>query len=86
MRLESSRGRGTVVSETTIVMAPSAALAEWAPYQVILVELEEGFTLMSNIVGETRAAIVTWCRSHSSSRARDVPSRSSKSFSRTIGR
>ncbi len=44
-------GRGTVRTFTIIRRAVSAAFEPDAPYVVALVELEEGPTLMSNIVG-----------------------------------
>ena len=44
-------GRGTVKTFTIIRRAVSAAFEPDAPYVVALVELEEGPTLMSNIIG-----------------------------------
>lgn len=43
-------GRGKVISYTTIHRAPSKAYMEDAPYVVAIIRLEEGPTMMSNIV------------------------------------
>ncbi|MCY4212826.1 MAG: Zn-ribbon domain-containing OB-fold protein [Gammaproteobacteria bacterium] len=50
-------GRGTVRTFTIIRRAVSAAFEPDAPYVVALVELEEGPTLMSNIVGCAPASV-----------------------------
>ena len=50
-------GRGTVRTFTIIRRAVSAAFEPDAPYVVALVELEEGPTLMSNIVGCDPASV-----------------------------
>ena len=50
-------GRGTVQTFTIIRRAVSAAFEPDAPYVVALVELEEGPTLMSNIIGCDPASV-----------------------------
>ena len=50
-------GRGTVKTFTIIRRAVSAAFEPDAPYVVALVELEEGPTLMSNIIGRDPASV-----------------------------
>ncbi|MEN6616880.1 MAG: Zn-ribbon domain-containing OB-fold protein, partial [Syntrophorhabdus sp.] len=45
-----SSGRGTVYS-VTICHVPAAGFKDVAPYNLVLVELEEGPRMMSNIVG-----------------------------------
>ena len=50
-------GRGTVKTYTIIRRAVSAAFEPDAPYVVALVELEEGPTLMSNIIGCDPASV-----------------------------
>jgi uncharacterized protein len=44
-------GRGTVASYTIVTRAVSDAYAADAPYVVALIELEEGPTMMSNVIG-----------------------------------
>jgi len=55
--LEASSGRGSVMGETTVVRAAGGAFADWAPYQVVMVRLEEGFQMISNLVGLGAAEI-----------------------------
>ena len=50
-------GRGTVKTFTIIRRAVSAAFEPDAPYVVALVELQEGPTLMSNIIGCDPASV-----------------------------
>ena len=50
-------GRGTVKTFTIIRRAVSAAFEPDVPYVVALVELEEGPTLMSNIIGCDPASV-----------------------------
>jgi uncharacterized OB-fold protein len=50
-------GRGRVKTFTVIRRAVSAAYEPDVPYVVALVELEEGPTLMSNVVGPTAQAV-----------------------------
>ena len=51
-------GRGMVKTFTIIRRAVSAAFEPDAPYVVALVELEEGPTLMSNVVGCDPASVI----------------------------
>jgi hypothetical protein len=51
LRWVRASGRGTLKSFTIVRRAVSRAYAAEAPYVVALVELEEGPTMMSNIVG-----------------------------------
>ena len=49
-----SSGNGTIASFTEVLRAPTAAFKEMAPYVIALVDLDEGFRLMVNIVeGDT---------------------------------
>ena len=53
-----SAGKGTVYSYTVVHRAPSAAFSKSAPYVLVIVQLNEGPRMMSNIVdcdpGEVR--------------------------------
>lgn len=46
-----SRGEGTVHAVTLVYRAPSAAFKADLPYAVALVDVDEGFRMMANIVG-----------------------------------
>jgi uncharacterized protein len=46
-----SAGRGTVHSFTVVQRAPSAAFREDVPYVLALVDLDEGFRMMMNVLG-----------------------------------
>ncbi len=46
-----SEGRGTVHAVTVVYRPPSAAFNLDVPYAVALVDLDEGFRMMANIVG-----------------------------------
>jgi uncharacterized OB-fold protein len=50
---EPSSGRGTVYSATVVHRAPFPGLA--TPYQVAIVDLEEGWSMLSNIVDSPEA-------------------------------
>jgi uncharacterized protein len=50
MKWVRSSGRGKVVSYTSIYRAPSKAYMEETPYVLAIIQLEEGPTMMSNIV------------------------------------
>lgn len=52
-----SRGRGVVYSHTTVQRAPSAAFRARVPYVIALVDLDEGFRLMLNVVDCAPAAV-----------------------------
>jgi len=46
-----SRGEGTVYAVTVVYRAPSPAFRADVPYAVALVDLDEGFRMLANIVG-----------------------------------
>lgn len=46
-----SRGNGTIYASTTVRRAPAAEFASCLPYVVALVDLDEGFRMMSNVIG-----------------------------------
>lgn len=46
-----SAGHGTIASYTQVMRAPTSAFKELAPYVIALVDLDEGFRMMVNIVG-----------------------------------
>jgi uncharacterized OB-fold protein len=46
-----SKGLGTVYTFTVVMQSRHPAFAELAPYAVAYVDLDEGFRMMSNIVG-----------------------------------
>ena len=52
-RLEwrASRGLGTVHAVTVVYRAPTAAFRAEVPYAIALVDLDEGFRMMANVVG-----------------------------------
>ncbi|HVM78267.1 MAG TPA: OB-fold domain-containing protein [Stellaceae bacterium] len=45
---EVSAGRGTVYSVTTVARAPTPEFAALAPYAIALVDLDEGFRMMTH--------------------------------------
>ena len=45
-----SKGHGRIASFTEVQRAPTAAFKEMAPYVIALVDLDEGFRMMVNIV------------------------------------
>jgi len=47
-RWEVSAGRGTVYSLTTVARAPTPEFAALAPYDIALVDLDEGFRMMAH--------------------------------------
>jgi uncharacterized protein len=46
-----SARKGTVASHTTVFRAPSPAFKQMCPYVIALIDLDEGFRMMVNIVG-----------------------------------
>ncbi len=52
-----STGQGTIHAVTVVYRAPSAAFKEDVPYAVALVDLDEGFRMMANIVGGNPEAV-----------------------------
>lgn len=57
-----SRGLGTIATFTEVLRAPTAAFRDMAPYVIALVDLDEGFRMMVNIVDGERAAIAIGAR------------------------
>ena len=55
VRVEVSAGRGTVFAATDVARAPSPELRPYAPYTILLVDLDEGFRMMAH--GEPGLAI-----------------------------
>ncbi len=49
-----SKGKGTIRTFTHVHRAPSPAFKEDVPYILALIDLDEGFRMMSNIVGTER--------------------------------
>lgn len=54
-RWEASAGRGTVYSHTTISRAPFPGFD--VPYVLAVVDLEDGFSLLTNVVGAEPAVV-----------------------------
>jgi uncharacterized OB-fold protein len=52
-----SRGEGTVYAVTVVHRAPSAAFRADVPYAVALVDLDEGFRMLANVVGGAPADV-----------------------------
>jgi uncharacterized protein len=46
-RWEVSEGRGTVYTATRVLRAPTPEFAAFAPYDILLVDLDEGFRMMA---------------------------------------
>jgi hypothetical protein len=46
-----SAGAGTLYSHTTVYRAPTSAFKADVPYVVALVDLDEGFRMMVNVLG-----------------------------------
>lgn len=57
-----SAGYGRVLSHTTVHRAPTPAFREDAPYVIALVDMEEGFRLMTNVAGGSAAPIAIGAR------------------------
>jgi len=56
MRWNDSAGYGRIVTYTTVHRAPTPAFREEAPYVIAIVDMEEGFRLMTNVAGGPAAA------------------------------
>jgi uncharacterized OB-fold protein len=52
-----SAGRGTVHAVTVVHRAPSPAFRAEVPYAVVLVDLDEGFRMMGNVLGVEPALV-----------------------------
>ena len=57
-----STGMGTIATFTEVLRAPTAAFKAMAPYIIALVDLDEGFRMMVNIVEGNCANIVIGAR------------------------
>lgn len=57
-----SAGLGQIVTFTEVARAPTPAFKAMAPYVIALVDLDEGFRMMVNIVEGDRAAIAIGSR------------------------
>ncbi len=51
LRVEVSAGKGRVYSFTVVCRAPSAAFKPRVPYVLALIDLDEGFRMMANVLG-----------------------------------
>lgn len=51
LRWETSQGLGSILSYTTVYRAPTPAFRADAPYIIALIDMDEGFRLMTNIRG-----------------------------------
>lgn len=52
-----STGRGTVYSHTTLYRAGHPAFAEDVPYTIVLVDIEEGFRVLADLVESSPEAV-----------------------------
>lgn len=59
-----SRGEGTIVTFTQVHRAPTAAFKLMVPYVIALVDLDEGFRMMVNIVEGDIAKLAIGARTH----------------------
>jgi uncharacterized OB-fold protein len=50
-------GFGTVLSHTTVHRAPTPAFREDAPYVIALIDMDEGFRLMTNVAGGASSGV-----------------------------
>lgn len=57
-----SKGNGTIASFTEVLRAPTAAFKEMAPDVIALVDLDEGFRMMVNIVEGDRDRLAIGAR------------------------
>ncbi len=55
-------GLGTVLSHTTVHRAPTPAFREDAPYVIALIDMDEGFRLMTNVAGGASALVAIGSR------------------------
>lgn len=52
-----SSGNGRVLTYTTVYRAPTPAFRAEAPYVIAIVDMDEGFRLMTNVAGGAASAI-----------------------------
>jgi uncharacterized OB-fold protein len=57
-----SAGYGRVLSHTTVYRAPTPAFRDEAPYVIALIDMEEGFRLMTNVAGGAGAPVAIGAR------------------------
>lgn len=57
-----SAGYGRVLSHTTVHRAPSPAFRADLPYVIALIDMDEGFRLMTNVAGGAAAPIAIGAR------------------------
>lgn len=57
-----SAGHGKVASFTEVMRAPNAAFKEKAPYIIALLDLDEGFRIMVNIIESDRQKLAIGAR------------------------
>lgn len=57
-----SKGQGTIASFTEVLRAPTPAFKDKAPYVIALIDLDEGFRMMVNIVEGDRNRLAIGAR------------------------
>ena len=57
-----SKGDGTIASFTEVMRAPTAAFTAMVPYVIALVDLDEGFRMMVNIIEGDRGKLAIGAR------------------------
>jgi uncharacterized protein len=57
-----SARKGTIATHTTVFRAPTPAFKEMCPYVIALVDLDEGFRMMVNILGSDPGRIAIGSR------------------------
>ena len=57
-----STGYGRILSHTTVHRAPTPAFREEAPYVIALIDMDEGFRLMTNVAGGAAAPLAIGAR------------------------
>ncbi|NWK97416.1 hypothetical protein DM806_17430 [Sphingobium lactosutens] len=53
-----SKGQGTIASFTEVFRGPTAAFKSMSPYIIALIDLDEGFRMMANIIDSNHADVV----------------------------
>jgi uncharacterized protein len=57
LQWKDSAGQGRVLSYTVVHRAPTPAFREEAPYAIAVIDMDEGFRLMTNVAGGASAAL-----------------------------
>lgn len=57
-----SAGHGRILSHTTVYRAPTPALRDEVPYVIALIDMDEGFRLMTNVAGGASAPLAIGAR------------------------